>query len=226
MHKKIVFLCSGGGGNLRFVHEAINKKWISRWSRVIVIADRECPAINYAREKGLDNFILDFKEPDQVALTQLASSLEPDLIITTVHRILCNSFLGKFEGRMLNLHYSLLPAFSGSIGVRSVQDALNYGSCLIGATVHAVTEVVDGGRPQVQIALPVNFVGTDDGAMDLVFRAGCFALLTALKIAEAPESEPLIGGHLMIGDRPALMNPFVPHPGELCSESFWVALRS
>jgi len=226
MNKTLVFLCSGGGGNLRFVHKAIIKKWISRWSSVVVIADRECLAINYAREEGLDNFILDFKESDQVALTQLASSLEPDLIITTVHRILCNSFLEKFEGRLLNLHYSLLPAFSGSIGVTPVQDALSYGSCLIGATVHAVTEVVDGGRPQVQIALPVSRVDIGEDTMDLIFRAGCFALLAALKIAEATDSEPLIGGHLMIGKRPALMNPFVQYPSELCSESFWVALRS
>lgn len=226
MNKTLVFLCSGGGGNLRFIHKAIHENWISRWGKVVVIADRECPAISYARKEGLDNFILDFKEPEQIALTQLASSLEPDLIITTVHRILCNSFLKHFDSRLLNLHYSLLPGFSGSIGNTPVQDAQNYGSCLIGATVHAVTEVVDGGRPQVQIALPVSRVDTNEDAMDLTFRAGCFALLTALKIAEDPDPEPSIGSYLMINKRPALINPSVMYPQELSRESFWVELKS
>jgi phosphoribosylglycinamide formyltransferase 1 len=226
MNKIIVILCSGGGGNLRFIQKAIDEKWISRWSKLIVIADRECPAINYARNEGIDNYILDFGEPEQIKLSKLASSLEPDLIITTVHRILCNAFLKQFESRLLNLHYSLLPAFSGSIGIKPVQDAQSYGACLIGVTVHAVTEVLDGGKPHVQIALPVNHVDTNDEAMELIFRAGCIALLTTLMIAEDHELVSLIGGHLTIGMRPALINPSVTYPEELSNESFWGTLKS
>jgi phosphoribosylglycinamide formyltransferase-1 len=226
MNKTLVFLCSGGGGNLRFIHKAIHESWISRWSKVVVIADRECPAICYARKESLVHLILDFKEPEQIALAQFVTSLEPDLIITTVHQILCNSFLSQFETRLLNLHYSLLPAFSGSIGNTSVQNAQNYGACLIGATVHAVTEVVDGGRPLVQIALPVSNVDTNEFAMDLIFKAGCIALLTALRIAENPDPEPSIGGYLIINKRPALINPFVVIPAELCVESYWNGLKS
>ena len=225
MNKTLVFLCSGGGGNLRFIHKAINENWISHWSKVVVIADRECPAICYARKESLVHLILDFKEPEQIALAKFVTSLEPDLIITTVHRILCNSFLSQFQTQLLNLHYSLLPAFSGSIGNTSVHNAQNYGACLIGATIHAVTEVVDGGRPQVQIALPVSRVDTNEFAMDMIFRAGCIALLTALKIAEDTDSEPSIGGYLMISKRPALINPFVVIPEVLCVESFWNELK-
>lgn len=225
MDKTIVFFCSGGGGNLRFIHKAIRQKWVSRWSKIVVIADRECSAVNYARKEGLDNFVLNFKEPEQIAVTQLTLSLKPDLIITTVHRILCNSLLKHFDSRLLNLHYSLLPAFSGSIGIKPVQDAQSYGSCLVGATVHAVTDVVDGGRPHVQIALPVSQVDTNEVAMDLTFRAGCLALLTALKIAENQDQKLLTGGHIMISKRPALINPATIYPEDLSSESFWDALK-
>lgn len=226
MNKTIVFLCSGGGGNLRFIHRAISKRWISRWSSVVVIADRDCPAINYARREGLTNFVVDFKEFEQTELTRLTSTMEPDLIITTVHRILCNSFLEAFKGRLLNLHYSLLPSFSGSIGITSVKDAQSYGSCLIGATVHSVTEVLDGGRPRVQIALPVDRIDTNETAMDLVFRAGCFALLTSLKIEEAPDAESENDRLLMIKKRLALINPAIKYPDDLNKENFWTALKS
>jgi phosphoribosylglycinamide formyltransferase-1 len=226
MNKTIVFLCSGGGGNLRFIHKAILKNWISRWSSVVVIADRECPAINYARREGLTSFVVDFKEFEQTELIRLTSTTEPDLIITTVHRILCNSFLEAFKGRLINLHYSLLPSFSGSIGVTPVKDAQSYGSCLIGATVHTVTEVLDGGRPQVQIALPVDRIDTNENAMDLVFRAGCFALLTSLKIKEVPEAESRNDRLVMIKKRLALINPAVKYPEDLNEETFWSALKS
>jgi phosphoribosylglycinamide formyltransferase-1 len=226
MNNRIVFLCSGGGGNLRFIHTAIINKWLTHWSSVVVIGDRECPAIDYARKERLHNFIVDFKERDQVELTQLVSSLDPDRIVTTVARILCSSFVEKFEKRLINLHYSLLPAFSGTIGGKPVQDALSYGSCLIGATVHEVTDAVDGGRPQVQIALSVSDAVKSEDTMNLIFRAGCFALMAALRITENADLKPSSGGHLIIGKRHALMSPFVPYPSELRSESFWIALRS
>lgn len=226
MNKTVVFLCSGGGGNLRFVHKAIYEKWISRWSKIVVIADRECPAINYARKEGFDNFIVDFKEFNQIELIKITSALKPDMIITTVNRILSRFFLEKFEGHLINLHYSLLPAFSGTIGAKSVQDAQNFGSCITGATIHDVTETVDCGPPRVQIALPIYRQDTSEDAMDIIFRAGCIALLTALIITDKPELRFLNGGHLLINGRPALINPIVKYPVDVNNESIWVALKS
>lgn len=226
MNKTLIFLCSGGGGNLRFIHAAIKHGWLSRWTNIAIIADRECPAISYANENGLFNFIIDFKEPEQVALKRLMLPLKPDLIITTVHRILYKPFLETFEKKLVNLHYSLLPAFSGSIGVTPVQNALNYGSRLIGATVHSVTEVVDGGLPQVQIAVPIKRKDLIEDAMDLTFRAGCFALLTALKIAEQPDLALSEAGSVVIKNRLGLINPYSEYPEELNNENFWRALKS
>lgn len=226
MNKTIVFLCSGGGGNLRFIKQAIQKKWFTRWNKLVVIADRECPALNYARKEGITNFIVDFNEAEQINLTNIVMSIQPDLIITTVHRILNIFFLKNFENKLINLHYSLLPAFSGSIGATSVKNALKYGSLLVGATVHLVTEIVDGGEPQVQIALPVNRFDTPENTMDTVFRAGCFALFTALRIIEKPESGSVLGGTVTINNRSALINPIISYPIELNNDFFWTTLKT
>jgi phosphoribosylglycinamide formyltransferase-1 len=110
MSKAIVILCSGGGGNLRFVYHAIRHGWIPL-SKVVVIADRECLAMNFARQHGLANSVVNFKEVGQVDLIRITSSFNPGLIITTVHQILSPSFLSVFHIPILNLHYSLLPAF-------------------------------------------------------------------------------------------------------------------
>jgi len=225
MSKTLVFLCSGGGGNLRFVHHAIRQNWIANWSKVVVIADRDCPAIDFARECNLANFICDFRTPEQRDLIELTKSFDPDLIITTVHRILCTSFISLFRGRLLNLHYSLLPAFAGSIGTKPVRDALEHGVRLIGATVHSVTEIVDDGMPQAQVAFPVFRADNTEETMNLVFRAGCFVLLTALKNSDGKNSLDNIGGHIIIGNRPALINPFIDYPKDLSDECFWNSLK-
>jgi len=221
----VVFLCSGGGGNLRFVYHAIQHHWVSSWSKIVVIADRECPALEFARKNNLENYILDFSGSEQEELLDIVSSIAPSLIITTVHRILSSNFVTLFKGRLLNLHYSLLPAFAGSIGVKPVSDALKFGVRLIGATVHTVTEIVDGGPPEVQVVLPVDRVDTVEYAMDISFRAGCYALLTALRIVDQPNLSFQIGGYIKIDDRPALINPIVEYPLELNEEVFWDSLR-
>lgn len=225
MAKSLVFLCSGGGGNLRFIDLAIRENWISRWTKVVVIADRECPALAYARNENLDHFVIDFEEKDHVSLTALAMSLEPDLIVTTVHRILKPPFVKLFKSRMLNLHYSLLPSFPGSIGSAPVQEAVAYGSSLIGATVHQVTDNVDLGRPEVQVAFPVSVADTIDKSMNLVFRAGCHALLTSLRIRQGSGLGVTTGGIIQIGDRNGLINPYIKPPEGLNQDRFWSELN-
>jgi phosphoribosylglycinamide formyltransferase-1 len=136
--KRLLFLCSGGGGNLRFVHQAIKRGWLASWQIVAVITD-ECPASEYARREGLRVNCLDFVADQQATLLQQATSCAPDMVITTVHRILSDDFVRIFDGKLLNLHYSLLPAFGGSIGASPVKAALTYGVRL-GGLPHRVNE--------------------------------------------------------------------------------------
>lgn len=81
---------------------------------------------------------LDVRAPGQAPLLAALAQHRPDLVITTVHRILAEPVTSRYQGRLINLHYSLLPAFGGAIGIRPVRDALAYGSRFTGVTVHRV----------------------------------------------------------------------------------------
>jgi phosphoribosylglycinamide formyltransferase-1 len=223
--KTILFLCSGGGGNLRFVHEVVKNGWIRKWSKIAVVSDRECPAVDYAKRQSFNTSLGDFSEENQNSLLDMIRIQKPDIVITTVHRVLREPILNTFKGRLLNLHYSLLPAFGGTIGTKPVIAAMNYGACLVGATVHLVTEKLDGGPPQTQIALSVGPVESTEVVMDAIFRSGCIALYTTLKKIQDPSAAQWTGGHIKIGDHSALINPAVPMPQAFSDERFWQALK-
>lgn len=221
----LLFLCSGGGGNLRFVHQATQRGWLPGIQSIAVITDRECPASEYARQQELPVSCIDFNRDGQTALLENALSHAPHMIITTVHKILGDDFITTFKGKMLNLHYSLLPAFAGSIGVSPVKAAMQFGVCLGGATVHQVTSELDGGRPQAQIAFPLMLKEDLEQVMDIEFRAGCIALLTALRTCDGQDFPDWQGGMLRIKERNALLNPAISLPAELFQEDFWLRLK-
>ena len=87
--------------------------------------------------------------------------------------------VGRFRGRMINLHYALLPAFKGLQGAESVRQALAAGCKLVGSTVHEVAEEVDAGPILAQSAVAVTTQDLDV-MMDRVFRSGCLCLLNVL----------------------------------------------
>ncbi len=229
MSKKVLFLCSGAGGNLRFLHLAIKKGWLPGWEHISVITDRDCPAGDYAEREGLPVACVDFVEDQQEKLLNQAKAWSPDIIITTVHRILGATFLEEFDGRLINLHYSLLPAFAGSIGASPVRAAMKYGVCLGGATVHRVTGVLDGGHPQAQIAFPVTPDDLLEELMDIEFRAGCIILLAAFLTlkndAKKNSGNSQNGMVLTIKSRNALLNPAALLPSELFEEGFWLSIK-
>lgn len=223
--KTLLFLCSGGGGNLRFLHQAIQRGWLPDWQRIVVITDRECPASSYARQQGLPLSCVDLKRDGQGPLLEIALLHDPEMIITTVHRILGEAFVAAFDGKMLNLHYSLLPSFSGNIGIKTVAAALDYGVCLGGATVHRVTAKVDAGRPVAQIAFPFEPDEDIEKVMDVEFRAGCIALLSALRIFDGRKAPDWHGKTFKIKERNILLNPALDLPAELFQEEFWGLLK-
>lgn len=179
--RRIVFLCSGGGGNLALVQAAISLGLLDA-EIVTVLSDRESGANRVAERLGIAHRVVDFAGEEQSALRESLVHCHPDLIVTNVHRILKPAVVEAFRGRLINLHYSLLPAFGGAIGARPLQSALAHGCKLVGATVHWVDESVDGGRPIAQCAVPV---GDDpaslDDLMNVVFRCGGLGLLASLR---------------------------------------------
>ena len=155
---KLVILVSGGGSNLQAIIDAINHGQINA-QIAIVISDREnVYALTRARNAGIPSLFLNPKQyagrtEFDDALTDKIFSLNPDLIILAgFMRILSRSFVEAFQGKIINIHPSLLPAHKG---LDTHQRVINAGDKIHGATVHFVTEELDDGPISLQATVPV-----------------------------------------------------------------------
>jgi phosphoribosylglycinamide formyltransferase-1 len=124
-----------------------------------VISNRpEAEGLAWAKAQGLVTEGLDHRAfPNREAFDDaLAAAIDrhnPDIVVLAgFMRILGESFVQRYEGRMLNIHPSLLPAFPG---LHTHRQALEYGVKLHGCTVHFVTARLDHGPVIVQAAVPV-----------------------------------------------------------------------
>lgn len=224
---RIVFLCSGGGGNLRFVATAIDQGWLKGTQICAVLSDRTCAAHTVALTHGFHAQLMDFSDAGQAEVLRKLRSLSPDVIVTTVHKILNPDIVDAFAGKLLNLHYALLPAFAGAIGERPVRQAVAYGARFAGITVHLVDDRLDLGRPLFQAVTAIQPNQDHTALMDRLFRSGCLSLLQA--IASFLPTR-LAGNHpaqatVMLGGQPVHFNPGVIVPPALLHESGWAALR-
>jgi len=154
-------LLSGRGSNFQAIAEARLPIEI-----VAVISNRpQAAGLAYARERGLTAIALDHTaHSDRVAFdAQLADEIErhrPDLVVLAGYmRILSADFIARFEGRLLNIHPSLLPMFPG---LKTHERALAEGIKVHGCTVHFVTADLDHGPIVVQAAVPVRADDTPD----------------------------------------------------------------
>tara|TARA_B100000787_G_scaffold169313_1_gene160164 strand:+ start:1046 stop:1762 length:717 start_codon:yes stop_codon:yes gene_type:complete len=225
--KKIVFLTSGDGGNLHFLSEVIKNNLLKDAEIVEVISDRECNAILIAKKNQLPSSNVDFSENDQVQLLQKLSKINPDLIVTTVHRILHKSIVTMFHGKLINLHYSLLPSFGGSIGMSPVHDSIKFGSKFLGVTVHYAEEQVDMGKPIAQIIFPIFDESLTIETQNLVFRSGCLCLLAAIY----SKFNPCFGGNesciLKVQNKNCLLSgAILPAESKNLDENFWLDIQN
>jgi phosphoribosylglycinamide formyltransferase 1 len=156
--KNIVILLSGRGSNMRSVVQACRaESWPARIAAVI--ANRpEAEGLTWAAEQGLTTAVVDHRaHADREAFdTALAAEIDrhqPDLLLLAgFMRILTDRFVRHYEGRMLNIHPSLLPAFPG---LHTHRQALAAGVQAAGATVHFVTPQLDHGPIVAQAVVPV-----------------------------------------------------------------------
>ncbi|MBM9499511.1 phosphoribosylglycinamide formyltransferase [Leptospira sp. 201903071] len=146
--KKIVFLASGRGSNLKAVLENLKKGKIAGTGISLLTDNPGCKALEISKEFGLPAQVLDFKSFEDKsayhkALLDRLLELKPDLIVTAGYmRILKPEIISAFPHRIINIHPSLLPAFPG-LGAQ--KQAFEYGVKIAGCTAHFVDEGVDSG---------------------------------------------------------------------------------
>lgn len=153
----VVVLISGSGSNLQAL---IDGQQSDLPIRIFAVISNEPDAygLERARRAGIEALVvrhLDYpsREDYDDALGSLIETLAPGLIVLAgFMRILTPAFVARFRGRMLNIHPSLLPKFRG---LHTHRRALEAGESVHGASVHFVTEELDGGPVVLQAQVPV-----------------------------------------------------------------------
>jgi phosphoribosylaminoimidazolecarboxamide formyltransferase/IMP cyclohydrolase len=186
---------SGIGSNLKALHAATQRSALDA-DIAVVFADRECAALDWAEEQGLETLLVPAapkgneaaRAEEDRTLAESLTAIAPELVVLAGYmRLLGPAMLGAFPGKILNLHPALLPCFPGAHGVR---DALAAGVKVTGVTVHFVDASLDGGPIVVQESVPVLEGDTEEALFErihavehrLLPRAVGLALAGALTI--------------------------------------------
>lgn len=169
--KRIVILISGRGSNMEAI---VRARAAEQWPAEIaaVISNRpDAAGLAFAQSHGIATAVVDHKvfgpgqsgrEAFDAELQRVIDGFAPDLVVLAgFMRILTPAFTAHYADRMLNIHPSLLPAFTG---LHTHQRAIEMGCKFAGATVHFVTAELDHGAIVAQAVVPV-LPGDDEAAL-------------------------------------------------------------
>lgn len=164
--KNIVILISGAGTNMAAIVQAAHQQ---RWRELMglqvsaVISNKpNASGLAWLRSRSefsdvksevLDHTQFESREAFDLALMKRIDLHAPDLLVLAgFMRILTPPFVAHYEGRLINIHPSLLPAFSG---LNTHQRAIDAGCQFAGASVHQVTAELDHGAILAQAVVPI-----------------------------------------------------------------------
>lgn len=154
----VVVLISGGGSNLQALMDSIGAGDVPARITAVLSNRADAYGLRRAEQAGVETVVLDHKayegrEAFDAALIQAIDARGADLVVLAgFMRILSAGFVRHYEGRLLNIHPSLLPKHKG---LHTHQRVLEAGEAEHGCSVHFVTEELDGGPLVVQAVIPV-----------------------------------------------------------------------
>ena len=166
----VVVLLSGTGSNLQALIDSNDIKDSPAKIRAVISNRADAYGLQRAKDAGIDTRVLDHKafegrEAFDAALIKVIDEFKPKLVVLAgFMRILSAEFVRHYQGRLLNIHPSLLPKYKG---LHTHQRALEAGDGEHGCSVHFVTEELDGGPLVVQAVIPVE---SDDSPHSLAQR--------------------------------------------------------
>ncbi|AOA08665.1 MULTISPECIES: phosphoribosylglycinamide formyltransferase [Pseudomonas] len=166
----VVVLLSGTGSNLQALIDSDDVKASPANIRAVISNRADAYGLQRAKDAGIDTRVLDHKafegrEAFDAALIEVIDEFKPQLVVLAgFMRILSADFVRHYQGRLLNIHPSLLPKYKG---LHTHQRALEAGDGEHGCSVHFVTEELDGGPLVVQAVIPVE---SDDSPHSLAQR--------------------------------------------------------
>lgn len=153
-----VILISGNGSNLQAILDAVQYEHLPITIRAVISNNATAHGLQRAQQAGIPTHVIPHQDYasrevfDQV-LQKTIDQYQPEMVILAgFMRILTEDFVSHFEGRLLNIHPSLLPKYQG---LNTHQRVLDAGEMEHGATVHFVTHELDGGPAILQVHVPV-----------------------------------------------------------------------
>jgi len=153
----VVVLISGSGSNLQALIDGAQADLPIR-IRAVISNEPGAFGLERAQNAGIETRVLKHRdylsrEDYDAALSALIATFDPGLVVLAgFMRILTPAFVARYRGRLLNIHPSLLPKFRG---LHTHQRVLAAGETVHGASVHFVTEELDGGPVVLQARVPV-----------------------------------------------------------------------
>ena len=153
--KKIAVFISGGGTDLQSLIDNVHEK--SGVIRLVVSSRGDAYGLERAKIKGIETMVLPKGDYDSALLEELKKREVEWIVLAGFLKILSPELIRHFPRHILNIHPSLIPAFSGPgfYGMRVHEAVYRAGVKWSGATVHFVSEVVDGGAILLQDVVPV-----------------------------------------------------------------------
>ncbi|MCZ2204404.1 phosphoribosylglycinamide formyltransferase [Bartonella sp. A05] len=174
MKKKVIVFISGNGSNMVSLAEASKQSEYPAEIIAVICDNPHAAGIEKARSYGLPTHVVDrknypTKEAHEEPILTLLAEYQPDFICFAGYmRLISAHFIKLYEGKILNIHPSLLPLFKG---LNTHEKALQEGVKIAGCTVHLVAEEIDSGKILAQAAVPVCPDDTVDSLAQRVLKA-------------------------------------------------------
>lgn len=156
--KKFIVLISGNGSNLQAIIDAQQSGKISGQICAVICNNAEAYGLVRAQKAGIPSFVFSRKDyannlAMDLAIAEKIEQLGAELIVLAGYmKILTPEFTQRFEGKILNIHPSLLPKYPG---LNTYQRAIDAGESEHGMTIHFVNEQVDAGAVVLQAKVPI-----------------------------------------------------------------------
>ncbi len=154
----LVVLISGTGSNLQAIIKAINEQTINAEIKAVICNKISAKGLEHAERENITTHVIEHnrypsREDFDQAMIEVIQPLKPDLVILAgFMRILSKHFIKQFKDRLINIHPSLLPKYKG---LHTHRQALENNDENHGASVHYVSDELDGGPVVIQVVVPV-----------------------------------------------------------------------
>lgn len=201
--KRIVVMISGSGSNLQAIIDAIAGGHVNGRIAAVLSNKAGVFGLERAEKAGIPQIVIDHKgfenrESFDAAMIEAIDAYQPDLIVMAgFMRILSGRFIQHYQGRMLNIHPSLLPKYKG---LNTHQRAIDAGDTQHGCTVHFVTEELDGGPLAIQAPIAILADDTADSLQQRVHSAEHKIYPLAVEWFCADRLQTTVSGQVQLDD--------------------------